>query len=431
MPDLNTDVNHTDHALLKDPLLEAQVAEYTQLLNSSERWRLSFPPKIEQTYQQFIKKDFIETNKFTVCFGVLFYTSFLLIDYFYYEDLKAEVLILRILIAIFASVFLSAIFFKQSVKHVLSSTLFCAILMGLQVVGSAMFFFEQPYNLLYAIGVLPIIVFGILVFRFSFKHTLTLVMTLFSAYFIHVLLSYPYRPDSGSLQDVLNIASPMMVVFIAAISLMGLYMSYAVDKLNRSDWLKNNIMRIESAQLTNLTNQLETLSTTDSLTGLHNRRYFDEKLQKYWQKSQEHETPLSIMMLDLDWFKPYNDHYGHQQGDACLQRISRCFQETSEPHKSVVARYGGEEFIIIMPNTTPSDAHALANQICHNTHALNIPHVASPLGLCSVSIGVHTAYPATQNDLKGVDKFLQEVDMALYQAKENGKNRVSVYSASA
>lgn len=414
----------------EDKLQDEKLQYYSKLLNQ-KNWKLAFPNEVEKAYQYDIKKHFIETNKFVVCFGVLFYASFFIIDYLFYEELMVEVLAVRIIIAVLAGFFLSAIFFKKSIKNVLSVTLACAIVMGLQVVLCAIFAFKLPYNLLYAIGVLPIIVFGILVFRFSFKHTLILVASLFSAYLLHVIISF--QQDAGVLQEMLNVASPIMVVFVAAICTMGLYMSYAVDKLNRSDWLKNHIMLLESDKLNKLTQKLENLSITDGLTGLYNRRYFDSQLQTYWQKSTQNNTPLSMVMLDLDWYKPYNDFYGHQQGDLCLQHISDTFVDTCKQYDSVVARYGGEEFIIILPNMEAEIAHKLAQQLCDNVYAHKINHELSPLKFCSVSVGVNTCYPAAyQNKTKtGIDEFLKEVDEALYQAKSAGKNRVQIYSESA
>ncbi len=173
-------------------------------------------------------------------------------------------------------------------------------------------------------------------------------------------------------------------------------------------------------QLRVLNARLATLSMTDDLTGISNRRHFLEVLAAEWGRAERAGQPLTIAMIDIDWFKNYNDHYGHQAGDECLRRVSAVFQKNAGRGGDLVARYGGEEFVIIAPATDDQHARALAEKICAELRTLAIPHAASDYGVVTASIGVATAVP--QKGLVSED-LLKVADQALYQAKAQGRNR--------
>lgn len=167
------------------------------------------------------------------------------------------------------------------------------------------------------------------------------------------------------------------------------------------------------------------LSNVDGLTGVANRRFFDETLEKEWHKSKESSSPLSLIMFDIDYFKLYNDTYGHQSGDICLQNIASYVKEVVKT-PNLVARYGGEEFAVILLNTTESNAMKTAESIRIVVESLHIPHQASKKSeVVTVSVGV-----ATQ-DVKMFESQFELIDLAdqaLYQAKKNGRNRVETFS---
>lgn len=415
-----------------DFLHDSEITHYKQLLGTKQQ-RLSFPEETEKNYQAHQKRSFLKTNKRLVAFGVFFYLSFLIVDYFFYPDIFVPLAIVRLVIGLVAVISLFYVFFHRNYQHVIGVTLYCGILMGLQVLLCAHLFFDnQPYDILYAIGVLPIIVFGIIVFRFCFKELLIYVSVLFCGILVVIQQSYPFTQMEENALLLFSQTLPIMMMFIAAICMMGLYMSYAVDKLSRHDWLKNNILQLESIKLNQLNDQLEKLSITDGLTNLYNRRFFDQRLRDYWQVSKNNNQPLSLIMLDVDWFKAYNDHYGHQQGDVFLKQMSDCLKQHCSRNQSLIARYGGEEFIILLPNTSAHEANRLAQSLCDAIFALKIKHANSPFKFGTVSLGVDTKYPAETpyadyENSSGILRFLQHVDKALYEAKARGKNCVAVY----
>lgn len=163
------------------------------------------------------------------------------------------------------------------------------------------------------------------------------------------------------------------------------------------------------------------LALTDALTGIANRRSFDERLQSEWQRARRDEAPVSVLMMDLDYFKNFNDTHGHQAGDACLYQIALALQKPIGRSSDLLARYGGEEFVALLPGTDLSGAIALAEMLRAAVHEAHIAHDGSSLGRVSVSIGVAARVPsagASPQDL------LQAADEALYRAKLGGRNRV-------
>ena len=166
--------------------------------------------------------------------------------------------------------------------------------------------------------------------------------------------------------------------------------------------------------------KLELISVTDALTGIANRRRLDEVLALEWSRATRTGQPLALAMLDIDWFKKYNDHYGHQAGDACLQRVADVVSRKICRGADLVARYGGEEFVFIAPATNAATALNLAESLCEEFRSMALPHEHSPYGCVTVSIGVATMIPEVGGNSKNL---IQAADQAMYRAKELGRNR--------
>ncbi len=167
--------------------------------------------------------------------------------------------------------------------------------------------------------------------------------------------------------------------------------------------------------------ELKRLATRDGLTGVANRRCFDETLEAEWLRGTRDVKPLSLIMIDVDHFKRYNDSFGHQGGDACLKTIAEALAISCHRSADIVARYGGEEFVAILPGTTVSGALALAEQIRADIAALDLPHPGNDgVGRVSISLGVATLVPDRTLDMNAL---VEAADRALYAAKRGGRNR--------
>jgi diguanylate cyclase (GGDEF)-like protein len=168
--------------------------------------------------------------------------------------------------------------------------------------------------------------------------------------------------------------------------------------------------------------KLESLSSLDGLTGIPNRRSFDEYMNTEWKAAVRNQTPLSVIMTDIDYFKNYNDFYGHLQGDDCLIKVAKRMVSSIKRPKDFVARYGGEEFAVILPDTDEEGARYIAETIRRNIEELLIPHEASKVGpYITLSLGIHSAIPYSGSSY---ETFISNADVALYEAKFSGRNRV-------
>jgi diguanylate cyclase (GGDEF)-like protein len=179
-----------------------------------------------------------------------------------------------------------------------------------------------------------------------------------------------------------------------------------------------------TAELQLANEQLILLSVQDGLTGIANRRMFDNYIVKEWRRAKREQTPLSVILLDVDFFKNYNDTYGHQQGDRCLVAVAGALQQHVRRPADLAARYGGEEFVMVLPNTHAEGAMLLAERVREAVQALKIEHSGSKASpFVSVSLGVATTVPAVDQEETSMDLFLEQADQGLYMAKDQGRNR--------
>jgi diguanylate cyclase (GGDEF)-like protein len=175
-------------------------------------------------------------------------------------------------------------------------------------------------------------------------------------------------------------------------------------------------------QLKMRTDMLERMALVDGLTGIANRRSFNESLHQEWKRAARNNMPLSVIMIDIDHFKPYNDNYGHGTGDDCLQRVAEALRDAMQRPSDIIARYGGEEFAALLPETDSQGADMVARKLLQSVADLRLPHEHSPVAdHVTISVG-HATGRATPD--KTPDDLLQAADNALYKAKESGRNQV-------
>ena len=200
----------------------------------------------------------------------------------------------------------------------------------------------------------------------------------------------------------------------------------AVDYISKP--FDKDIVRLRVRNHIKIVNQIRTinqLSSTDPLTHLLNRRGFEPLLFREWGRSIREKLPVSVMLLDADRFKEYNDTYGHQQGDTALVEVANSITQSCGRSTDYSARWGGEEFIVLLPNTEPAGALEVAERIRANIEAMAIPLLCGGETKITVSIGVNTIVPSLGDK---IDDFIDAADKSLYKAKESGRNRVCHYS---
>jgi diguanylate cyclase (GGDEF)-like protein len=167
--------------------------------------------------------------------------------------------------------------------------------------------------------------------------------------------------------------------------------------------------------------ELKRLTSLDGLTSIANRRHFDEVMLREWRRAMRQGEELSILMCDIDFFKAYNDTYGHQSGDECLRKVAQALVGAMDRGGDLLARYGGEEFVAVLPGTTLSGASFVAAQMRQAVNKLALPHTGSPYGHITASFGVASGVAMPETEPQDI---LGAADRALYKAKNAGRNRV-------
>ena len=192
--------------------------------------------------------------------------------------------------------------------------------------------------------------------------------------------------------------------------------------------LQNEIERrikVENA-LRQANHELHCLATIDNLTGVANRRQFDKYLEREWRRLAREKAPLSLIFLDIDYFKRYNDSKGHQAGDHCLEQVARVIAKAVQRPADLVARYGGEEFAVILPNTNLEGAIYIANKIKLAIRHLDLHHPSSDVSdFVTISQGVSSTIPFTETS---PESLICDADLALYKAKNQGRDQLSIHT---
>lgn len=170
---------------------------------------------------------------------------------------------------------------------------------------------------------------------------------------------------------------------------------------------------------------LRQMVNIDGLTGVFNRRYFDERLAEEWKRQRRNGGWLTVAMVDIDKFKDFNDHFGHLEGDDCLIKVAQCLAKMVRRPADLFARYGGEEFVFILPHVSPDDGKVFGQKVCDTVRAMGCPHAPALRKDLTVSVGLASTLP---QDPDTCHKLLARADKALYQAKASGRDRHCLYS---
>ncbi len=227
-------------------------------------------------------------------------------------------------------------------------------------------------------------------------------------------------PNQAALMALLRIFSDRVRRDLDALATDNVKLQAYADEVERNNLALTEVRR----QLEQKNRLLERLSSLDTLTGIANRRRFDAALRHEWRRGSRDETPLSLLFCDIDYFKRFNDTYGHQAGDACLVRVAQTMEESLNRPADLVARYGGEEFVALLVDTEREGARLLAERIREGVASLQLEHRGSTVApYLTVSLGVATSLP---HPALPADHLVSNADRALYRAKQHGRNRVAL-----
>lgn len=406
-------------AELNDPLM----ARINLLLEKGFPW-MRFPAALEQ---QFLM-DMAEARRrhfvISSVIALLIYNGFLVADYLMARDIFW--LAVEIRIFFFTPLALLFIHLIQRSNgrfiHSLPTASLEVIVVsgGLIAAGSLAFILSETktaFAAYYHVGFTVVVLYGNVVQRLRFWYAVVFSTALLGIHMAGIVLldNFPQR-----------LLWPIFSMVMSA-TIFSLTANYVMERDERKRYLLTLRERGVVRELTRAHERLQELSRVDALTELYNRRHFQEYLQQVWERAQYDGTTVSILMVDVDHFKKYNDRYGHPAGDECLSQIARVLQTTLRRPEDLIARYGGEEFIAVLPRTDADYAMAIAERVRIAVEALQMRHESSSAShFVTVSIGVVSC---KADFLMKSSALISAADQALYQAKHEGRNRVCVVDA--
>lgn len=264
----------------------------------------------------------------------------------------------------------------------------------------------------YYTGIILIAIFGNIVAGIRFKTGLITSSVILFAYVVS-LGSMPAMGREAGINSALVLCAALFI---------SLFGCFQLESEARREFLQAMLQRINARKLAETNRKLARISITDGLTNLFNRRHFDTVYDAQWRSAARVSSPISLIFIDIDHFKRFNDHYGHQAGDRCLERVAGAINACVKRAHDLAARYGGEEFVVLLPHTPLDKALIVADLIVRATEKLGIAHEASPTHpFVTLSIGVSCMTPG---DSGCPEQLLKFADIAVYRAKESGRNRI-------
>lgn len=214
------------------------------------------------------------------------------------------------------------------------------------------------------------------------------------------------------------------IINAAIVAALSITIAWTLYEYRARNFIARQIILSQKQEIQGMNSELNKLVLVDELTKLYNRRFYDESLPVMVEDARGRGKPIVVMMLDIDYFKQYNDAYGHQAGDACLQAVARLVREVVRASEYAFVRYGGEEFLLVLVGVGKSSAIHVAGRICGHIADQAMPNINSPLQHVTVSIGMRASTP---DDSTSIVDLVADADKALYKAKNEGRNKVVMY----
>lgn len=393
----------------EDPLDGALV---DQLLDERRPW-LHFPPTLERQYLKDTAADRLRVMVVSGALVSLIFNWMLISDWLLIRDQFDLALRLRLflytpatLVGLFVLYRLDSPLARENLM-VLPGAVAAAINTALCLASS------DPMAVPYLVGLASIVMFSNSVARMRFSQAVILDALILVMFLIAATLM-----DSAPVELIV----PAGLLLLSTV-VFTLYGCYRQDRDERHNWLLHLRERLLLQDLEHTNHQLHLAARSDILTGVSNRRHFDEHLRELWAQAAQDGRELSVMMIDVDHFKAYNDRYGHPVGDACLKEVATALKRRLRLPGDLIARFGGEEFIAVLDGTPLRTAHGAAERVRKAVESLNLLHpTSSTHAVITVSIGVANARPADPGT--SITRLIEAADGALYQAKQSGRNRV-------
>ncbi len=375
-------------------------------------YQLAFPPVLEEAYLHATCEQRLRRYRLFGAIGIVVFMLYGLVDKFYLADAYGRIWLWRwLILPVMGTISIIGSYWAPLRRWYELSV----VGVSTACVLALIWFFSlshMPTAQHYYGGVMLCLVFTMFGLRIPFR--LACYSSVISlSYLGWVLLDWHFLDEATR-----------SLIFILVIScvLLGLLGLFQLEKEARRSYLLAQELQRDHLQLQQGFKYLQQISTADGLTGLFNRRYFDQQLQTVWESRLQNKADIALLFVDVDYFKKYNDSQGHQMGDDALIRVAQVISRHAESVNGCAARYGGEEFVLLLACSTVGQASRLAEQIRQDVEALALPH---PSSLCSqvvtISIGIAAAHASINQK---PDWLVSTADAAVYQAKKQGRNRI-------
>ncbi len=360
----------------------------------------------------------LQQQRYALFFGFLIFAILGILDIILFPDRFRELFVFRYglacgsLISAFSISFLPC---ARKYMQIIMITIF--ILSGTAIIG--MIIITQS-NLKFSYYPSLIIFFG-------FGYTL-IKLRFTRASLAGLIIIIAYEISAIWLSDTQSHIFITYNALIITSNVIGMGAGYSIEYYSRKDYYMTKLLETKQEEINKAykeleekNNTLQRLSTIDELTNISNRRKFDEYFKKEWLRLKREKKPISLLLCDIDYFKLYNDYYGHQEGDKCLHAIAKTIEKVARRPADLAARYGGEEFIMVLPDTDGNGAKIVAERILKEIESLQITHKKSNISEhVTISIGIASLIPDI--DLSS-EILIFAADKALYEAKDSGRNK--------
>ena len=380
-----------------------------------QQYQGKIPPRLQDAYKAYVIQHYRRFLLAINFIAMAAYDSYVLADALLIPDMARESLLLRAGLSLIGLLNIFLVFrFSRSV-------LVMDLLMPVHDIISTIAWFEllkrstSPDVPFFLYASVVFVLLGNLGVRYSFRG-----IALVSAIITAIILYNVWLIHDGAAKPLL-----IFILVYLPIALFSLFISWTNIKGVRQAFLADLEERRQRAELAALNLRLQELAATDGLTGVGNRRSLDLQLNESWHGMRAHGRPFALLMADIDYFKPYNDHYGHQAGDRCLCQVAESLVGTLRGGRANVYRYGGEEFAILLEATSTDDLSCVAERLREQVAGLGIEHLYRPDSLRYLTISLGAAM-ADEPGLREPRELLARCDQHLYVAKQKGRNRVQL-----
>jgi diguanylate cyclase (GGDEF)-like protein len=402
----------------------ASVDDIDQTLSARPWWQVSLPQHLEQAYQVDTMHGRLTLLQRSGWLALLIFDCFLLVDWLMANDVFVYGVLVRL--AFFTPIGMTVLitarrkqadWVARQLTDVADVIVMCSGWLAGVCLALILLVSHSPLAMYYHAGYLVVVIYGILVQPLGFRWAVM--------YGMGMLLLHMWSAQTGQpMPEPLRLSLLHLMVCTVGLALAANHM---VERARRRRYLL--LLREQGLvdQLGGINQKLQQLSRSDVLTGVANRRHFHEHLQQVWLRAAHEQSPVSVLMLDVDHFKAYNDHHGHQAGDACLRQVAQAMAQSLRRPVDVIARYGGEEFVAILPGADAHVARQVAERVRQGILSCAIEHRGGSVStVVTASIGVATAVPIN-GLMASADKLVANADRALYEAKRASRNCVCFY----